>query len=334
MTALVPSVTNGGPPRDLRGVARFRRQRGAHESSSALALAPDPSCVTLTPAVRPTVMSPSRLALALALVAACRPSSAHESPPEELARPASPSAPPPAPPAPPPPHAPFEDLDIPPRPRPFVSAPSQRGARPVLVALHGMGDRPDWTCGAWREVIHASAWVVCPRGKVNTEWSTKDDTRYSLLEPMPELEAHIDAALAALSAKHPGEVDLDHPMLAGFSWGASQVAYLANRRNDGRYTRVAVVEGGYDAVLGSARALKGRGVARVLIGAGQKGNDAAGKHLRASLEREGVSARAGYAPVGHTFDVPLQKALAEHFAWWVEGDARFAALAPPPVPDN
>jgi predicted esterase len=224
---------------------------------------------------------------------------------------------------PPPPRAWNEDLDLAARPRAFVSVPEgPPQKRPVMIALHGSGDRPDWTCGAWRAVMKARPWIVCPRGAINVEWSTKDDQRYSHREPLPELAKHIDAALAALDAKHPGEVDLAEPILAGFSWGASQVIYLVTQTSR-QYRRIGLVEGGYDVVISQRELLKKKGITHVLLGSGQAGNAQSAKHAVTLLERSGIGARAGHANVGHTFEVPLQKALGEHAAWWVEGDPRY-----------
>jgi predicted esterase len=191
-----------------------------------------------------------------------------------------------------------------------------------MIALHGSGDRPDWTCGAWRAVLAARPWIVCPRGAFNAQWSTKDDHRFSHTEPVPELAKHIEAALAALDAKHPGEVDLEDPILAGFSWGASQTVYLVTQTSR-RYKRIGLVEGGYDALIAQREALKKRGITHVLVGSGQAGNAQSAKQAVTLLERTGIAARTGHSNVGHTFEVPLQKALAEHAAWWIEGDPRY-----------
>jgi hypothetical protein len=42
-------------------------------------------------------------------------------------------------------------------------------ARPVVVVLHGMGDRPEPHCEAWRAVTRAHAFVLCPRGNYDPE---------------------------------------------------------------------------------------------------------------------------------------------------------------------
>src|SRR5512142_3288779 len=36
--------------------------------------------------------------------------------------------------------------------------------RPIVVGVHGSGDRPEWSCGEWRGVVDSYAFVVCPRG--------------------------------------------------------------------------------------------------------------------------------------------------------------------------
>ena len=39
-----------------------------------------------------------------------------------------------------------------------------REPRPLVVALHGGSDRPEWACSAWRSISEGHAFVVCPRG--------------------------------------------------------------------------------------------------------------------------------------------------------------------------
>jgi predicted esterase len=226
----------------------------------------------------------------------------------------------------------FDELPLPGgnRNHTVVSLPNGAASRrPVLIALHGTGDRPDWACDAWRTITQARAWIVCPRGAHDAQWSTKTDERYAHRESLVDLAAHIDLALVELAKKYPDYVDADHPILAGFSMGAWQALRLSAREPD-RFTRLAILEGGYDLAITNAPALA-RAHARVLFGSGQPDNAAAAKNAAARLAAAGVPARTAFASVGHSFARPMQDALAPHFAWLTEGDARWqdAALATP-----
>jgi predicted esterase len=133
---------------------------------------------------------------------------------------------------------------------------------------------------------------------------------------------HIDAAIAELRAKHKDFLDERDPILAGFSWSASVVQSVALLRA-GKFSRLVLVEGGYEAAQTNASALAKANVVRVLFGAGQTFNDAHAKAAVPVLVRAKIDARSRFAPVGHTFDAPLQRALAEDLEWLVAGDERW-----------
>jgi pimeloyl-ACP methyl ester carboxylesterase len=192
----------------------------------------------------------------------------------------------------------------------------------VLVVIHGAGDRPDWQCGGWRHATAEYPFVVCPRGVYNAAGSTKDDKRYTH-RGGPELLAYIDASIAALKARYADYVDDTTPLLAGFSLGASEILALA-QQDPARFPRIALVEGGTGA-WSDARidAYKTGGGLRVLYGTGQRVNESAAKASAKHLVARGLEARVVFAPVDHTFDVPLEDAIHSELEWWVEGDPRW-----------
>jgi poly(3-hydroxybutyrate) depolymerase len=196
-------------------------------------------------------------------------------------------------------------------------------ARPVVVVLHGSGDRPDWNCDAWRHITGALPFILCPRGAPNLAWSTKDDRRFTHAGGAT-LRRHVDAALAALAAKWPGYVDIERPLVTGFSLGATEIAQLA-LKDPGRFPRVAVLEGGADVwTLRAARDYAAGGGKRVLFGCGSSWCPLGAKLAAARVEKGNVEARVVYADVGHTNDRPLQEAIMKEYAWFTDGDARFS----------
>lgn len=220
----------------------------------------------------------------------------------------------------------FEALPVLGHPDAWLSLPTgATSKRPVVVVIHGAGDRPDWQCGGWRRATREYPFIVCPRGAFAPGDSTKDDQRYTHTGG-PALVAHIDAALDALVAKYPDYADASQPLLAGFSLGSYEVFQIAVKQSS-RFPRVVLVEGLTDG-LDDARARKfvAGGGLRVLFGCGQRGCAAAAKATAARLvARDHLDARSVFAPVGHTFDPPLEDAIEGEMGWLVADDPRWNA---------
>ncbi len=196
--------------------------------------------------------------------------------------------------------------------------------RPVLIVLHGSGDRPDWNCDAWRHITGARGFVVCPRGAYVAAESTPGDARYTI-HGGPALERHLDAALTALATRFAGYVDLDRPLAAGFSLGAIEIAQIAVA-HPARFARVALVEGGHGVWTPAAiRAYATNGGRRVLFACGSPWCVPIAKDAVTRLTAGGVAARAVQARVGHTTDRPLQEAIMGELPWLLDGDARWSA---------
>jgi predicted esterase len=198
--------------------------------------------------------------------------------------------------------------------------------RPLVVVLHGLDDQPERHCEAWRNVTGARAFVLCPRGDYDAARSSPEVPRYTL-EGGAVLLAHVDAAIAALRARYGAAVDAERPLLAGFSLGAWQAAYLA--QDDARYSRVAMLEGGvdYDPWLASGvQKFMAHGGRRILYACGFPGCGELARPAIARLEDAGASARvcAANVNVGHRDAPPLQQAIRAELGWFVDGDARWS----------
>ena len=194
--------------------------------------------------------------------------------------------------------------------------------RPVVVALHGLGDRPEPHCEAWRNITNAKAFVLCPRGTLDLPRSTAESLRYTHPGGEP-LRAHVTAALASLAARYGAVADTTRPLLAGFSLGATEAALLAQGDAE-RFPRVAVLEGGLDVWIGpTIRAFAAAGGRRVLFGCGSPWCPPPAEAATQRIDREGVEARVAFADVGHRPSPPLQEAVREQFQWFVAGDPRW-----------
>ncbi len=223
-----------------------------------------------------------------------------------------------------PPEPLFTNLAVPSFPDAVVSVPNgATSPRPLVVVLHGTGDRPDWNCDAWRHVTGARGFVLCPRGAVDPRESQPGDRRYTL-RGGAHLRAYLGAALEALGARFAGYVDVEHPLLTGFSLGATEIGQVA-LTDPARFPRVALLEGGDGVWTASAvDAFHAGGGQRVLFGCGSSWCTAPAHAAAGRLERSGVEARVVFAPVGHTNDRPLQEAIMSELAWLLDGDARWA----------
>lgn len=219
----------------------------------------------------------------------------------------------------------FEALPVAGHPDAWLSLPTgATSKRPIVVVIHGAGDRPDWQCGGWRRATKEYPFIVCPRGAVSARDSTKDDVRYTL-SGGPGLLAYIDGALAALAARYPEYADTSPPvLLAGFSLGSYEIVPIAIQQAS-RFPAIVVVEGltsGLDDAR--ARAYAAAGGKRVLFGCGQRGCENAAKIAVRRIEKsDGLEADQVYAPVDHTFDPPLEDAIGSKLSWLVQGDPRW-----------
>jgi predicted esterase len=235
------------------------------------------------------------------------------------------SAPAPAPasaPALPPILGELESLPIPGHPPAALSLPTGATTRrPVAIVIHGSGDRPNWQCEGWRIATSARAFVICPTGAVDPHWSTPADTRYTH-SGGPELLAHIDASLAALTARYPDHADTTTPLLAGFSLGAAEILALA-AQDPARFPRIALIEGAWASWTPDRIASFKHGGLRILYGAGQRDVERKDQLAAARLRAADLDTHVVFAPVGHSFDPPLSKAIASELPWLMEADPRW-----------
>jgi hypothetical protein len=92
-----------------------------------------------------------------------------------------------------------------------VSVPlGSRGPRPVVIALHGNYDRPEWQCSVWREITEGVPWVLCPRGIPRADAPKGlDRWTYGSAEAV---RSELSAALQALAQAYPEYVDAERPI--------------------------------------------------------------------------------------------------------------------------
>ena len=204
-----------------------------------------------------------------------------------------------------------------------VSVPTgATGPRPVVLALHGNFDRPEWQCEVWRGVTRARAFVVCPRGIPRPDAPRSLD-RWTYGKGS-DVRAEVEAALSAVRARFDSYVASGPILYTGFSLGAIHgVGIVAS---DGqRYPRAVLVEGGHDGwTAARAKAYAAAGGQRVLFACGQRACKADAAQARKHLQREGIETDLVYGgEVGHTYDGPVASEIARVWTWLVADDPRW-----------
>lgn len=211
----------------------------------------------------------------------------------------------------PPPVAPEQPFAIPgDGARPVLVYPplAREAAAPLVLMLHGAGNRPEEVCDFWSRAARSTSWLVCPAG--NAAWADA----YDWAGPTERRIESVEASLAAFERTSRGLVDGERPaVLVGFSRGA----FLAR---DWLYTgtkrfRGAVFLGA--AVHPEPAKLKAAGIERVVLACGDY--DGARPTMEASarrLDAAGIPARfVRLGPFGHALPENLGAVLAREIAW-------------------
>ncbi|MEO6601720.1 MAG: hypothetical protein ABIQ16_17720 [Polyangiaceae bacterium] len=189
-----------------------------------------------------------------------------------------------------------------------------REPRPLIVAVHGAGDRAEWSCGGWRMVAGEYAFVVCPQGlkmdAMRFGWDSSETIRH-----------RVASALVAVRARF-GEYIADGPTLyVGFSQGATLAGpTLLDPAQS--FPFVALAEGGYGLVrdrtfLGK---LKARGVESVLLACGTPACFTSMHAAEPTLSAVGIQALIGGDPQsGHNLNGKMQAGLQKVWPVFVAG---------------
>jgi predicted esterase len=198
--------------------------------------------------------------------------------------------------------------------------------RPVVLALHGNFDRPEWQCDVWRGVTRARAFVLCPRGIPRPDAPRSLD-RWTYGKGT-DVRAEVEAALAALRARFEGYVAPSPLLYTGFSLGAIHgVGIVAGDGN--RYPRAVLVEGGHDGwTAARAKSYAAAGGKRILFACGQRACKNAAAAAQKRLEREGIESKVVHGgEVGHTYDGPVAAEVTRAWSWLVGDDPRWSDLS-------
>lgn len=205
----------------------------------------------------------------------------------------------------------------------FVAVPA--GARhplPLLVAVHGAGDRADWACSEWTAILAGTAIVVCPQGRPS-QW--KGTFAWGRAQHIAE---NADAALEAVRAKFGAHVGPWPPVYAAWSQGgtlAGQVMALRPKT----YRRVVISEVGHTPLdpRATAKEMSGAGVERVIVSCSTIPCQTWAKAFEQAATAQQVEVRRNDAGIrGHVFDEPVFKTLAPKVMWLLGGDEGWAGV--------
>jgi pimeloyl-ACP methyl ester carboxylesterase len=189
--------------------------------------------------------------------------------------------------------------------------------RPLVVAAHGAGDRPEWACGEWRGVTDAHSFIACPHGSPFRDayaWASVEQIEQRLLDAESKARAHFGAY-----------VDPGPAILVGFSQGARLAAVIA-RRHPEHWPVVALLEDGYDETAWAFGPAFAKGGKRFLFACSTfdcaKGFAAAARSSASAT----VDARVGdLGNLGHHMGPAVTRGMHPHFRWLVGDDPRWEA---------
>jgi len=179
-----------------------------------------------------------------------------------------------------------------------------REPRPLMVAVHGAGDRPDWACGGWRLGANEYPFVVCPQG-------LKFDSQRFAWDSPSTIARRVEAAIDAARARF-GRYIADGPTIyAGFSQGATMAGTVLLEQHD-RFPVVALAEGGYNLLRDTAflQKLRSVGTTRLMVVCGSPACFATARSVQSGISHAGIEAFTAGDPLsGHNLNQRMQIAL-------------------------
>ena len=209
----------------------------------------------------------------------------------------------------------LEPLDLGDGASAVVSVPiGATGPRPLVVAVHGAHDRPEWACGGWRLGFRVYPFVVCPRGSAVTvdkyAWANSAAIERAVMKSIDQVRERFGPYVAPAPYVY-----------AGFSQGAmfSEPILVEHAA---LFDTVILAEGGYP-ILGSAefaRKFKTGGGQTVVIVCGSEACRRATRPSVPRLQAAGLRVfESGDVRSGHNLNQLMQRALERDFPSWFAG---------------
>jgi len=203
--------------------------------------------------------------------------------------------------------------------------------RPVLIALHGGADRPEWQCGTWVGIARSRPFVLCPRGIAVANHPNPPRYTWASSE---QVQKELRAALKALKAKYRAHVAPGPVVLAGYGAGTRPAVDIA-RQEPSFFSRLVLVSPEDDLITAGWAGLYARaGGQRALF-------VCSSANCRSTAERYALFVRGARVDArlldigdrGGLLDHPVAKEIAGEFTWLVAGDPGYPFASPPgPAP--
>lgn len=204
----------------------------------------------------------------------------------------------------------------------YVAVPiGAREPRPIVIALHGGADRPEWACGTWTGITKARAFVLCPRG-VETSGSG-GALRYGW-GSQAEVERELRGALKALKARFAEHVASGPVTLVAFAAGVKYALELA-RTEPPFFARILVVGSEPDTWSAGRAAVYARaGGKRLLFAVSDPASRASSSTYWVFARGAGLETKlSDLGDLGLVLDAAVARALTPQFEWLVSDDPRY-----------
>ena len=206
-----------------------------------------------------------------------------------------------------------------------VSVPlGTREKRPIMIALHGGSDHPEWACNAWRGITGGYPFLVCPHGVGTNEaslaWSSTPDTKLRVARALEATKAMFADWILETSTI----------VLVGFSMGATQTAFLA-RGEPLLYKRVVLAESAYapEPAMAFAQPWAKGGGERAIFLCTTLGCEGIYRRAAQNVAKQGVPARLDIAGTkDHGMWDQVVQSMRRDWPWLVEGAEGWASYTP------
>ncbi|WP_394829776.1 hypothetical protein [Pendulispora albinea] len=193
--------------------------------------------------------------------------------------------------------------------------------RPLMLAVHGAGDRPEWACGGWRLGTNAYPFIVCPRGTPlgsnSYAWSSWQQIERIALSALDHVRRRFGAYIAEGPVAY-----------AGFSQGATAAAPLL-LRHASDFHPIILAEGAYASTTSAdfARSLANHGARTIILVCGTAHCFANAARARPILERAKLTVFVGGdASSGHNLNLAMQNALRRSWKGWFAAEPAWSGF--------
>jgi hypothetical protein len=180
----------------------------------------------------------------------------------------------------------------------------------LIAGLHGVCTPPSYSCGTWLHAASEAGMLVCPTGNAECPDVPGAPTWE---EPFAKIDEDLEASIAKVSARYPGELTREGAILTGYSRGAYAAVSIA-ARHPGRWPMLVLNEADVELTIAMLHWSKVRAVALI---AGEWGAQIAGERKNVDdLAGQGFPIRLWVMPrAGHAYSANIEDIMREAIAF-------------------